>query len=78
MALQQNVFFAGPSGQLEGVLHLPEAVPRAIAVVAHPLPTMGGTMDNKVVTTLAKTFAELGFVALRFKNAFNFGLLFSI
>ncbi|MFA6921065.1 MAG: alpha/beta fold hydrolase [Gallionella sp.] len=40
--------------------------PRAIVVVAHPLPTMGGTMDNKIVTTLAKTFAELGFVALRF------------
>ena len=46
--------------------HLAGAAPRAIAVVAHPLPTMGGTMENKVVTTLAKTFAELGFVALRF------------
>ena len=42
------------------------AAPRAIAVVAHPLPTMGETMENKVVTTLAKTFAELGFAALRF------------
>jgi alpha/beta superfamily hydrolase len=40
--------------------------PLAIAVVAHPLPTMGGTMENKVVTTLARTFAELGFAALRF------------
>jgi len=55
-----------PSGALHGVAHMPEGEPRAIAVVAHPLPTMGGTMENKVVTTLAKTFAELGFVALRF------------
>lgn len=55
-----------PSGVLHGMVHMPEVEPRAIAVVAHPLPTMGGTMDNKIVTTLAKTFAELGFIALRF------------
>ena len=56
----------GAAGNLEGITHLPDEAPRAIAVVAHPLPTMEGTMENKVVTTLAKTFAELGFVALRF------------
>jgi alpha/beta superfamily hydrolase len=56
----------GAAGNLEGIAHLPDDAPRAIAVVAHPLPTMGGTMENKVVTTLAKTFAELGFAALRF------------
>ena len=56
----------GPSGHLEGMLHLPKGEPRAIAVIAHPLPTMGGTMENKIVTTLAKTFTELGFAALRF------------
>jgi len=56
----------GPAGNLEGVIHLPDEAPRAIAVLAHPLPTMGGTMDNKVITTLAKTFVELDFVALRF------------
>lgn len=55
-----------PSGLLQGVAHLPQGSPRAIAVVAHPLPTMGGTMDNKIVTTLVKTFVELGFTALRF------------
>jgi uncharacterized protein len=48
------------------MVHLPESDARAIAVVAHPLPTMGGTMDNKIVTTLAKTYAELGFATLRF------------
>jgi alpha/beta superfamily hydrolase len=57
---------AGTVGNLEGIAHLPDFTPRAIAVVAHPLPTMGGTMENKVVTTLAKTFVELGFAALRF------------
>ena len=56
----------GTAGNLEGIAHHPDKSPRAIAVVAHPLPTMGGTMENKVVTTLAKTFAELNFVALRF------------
>ena len=69
-----SITIEGPAGKLEGVVHLPEACtehdrgsePRAIAVVAHPLTTMGGTMDNKIVTTLAKTFAELGFAALRF------------
>lgn len=60
--------FSIPSaaGVLHGVVHMPQGAPRAIAVVAHPLPTMGGTMDNKIVTTLVKTFAELGFVAIRF------------
>jgi hypothetical protein len=56
----------GTAGNLEGIAHLPDSASRAIAVVAHPLPTMGGTMENKVVTTLAKTFVELGFAALRF------------
>jgi alpha/beta superfamily hydrolase len=66
MPALQKFSAAGPVGNLEGMWHLPDAAPRAIAVVAHPLPIMGGTMDNKVVTTLAKTFAELGFAALRF------------
>ncbi len=60
------VSFPGPAGNLEGVLHLPDTAPQAVAVVSHPLPTMAGTMDNKVVTTLAKAFVELGFAVLRF------------
>jgi len=66
MATQNKITFAGPAGQLEGMLHLPDDEPVAIVVIAHPLPTMGGTMDNKVVTTLARTFVELGFVTFRF------------
>lgn len=56
----------GTAGNLEGVVHIPDTAARAIAVVAHPLPTMGGTMENKVAVTLAKTLTELGCVTLRF------------
>lgn len=66
MPSQRKIIFTGSAGQLEGVLQLPEGTPRAIAVVAHPLPIMGGTMDNKVVTTLVKAFSESGFATLRF------------
>ena len=66
MPAQKKFSLTGTAGNLEGIAHLPDDAPRGIAVVAHPLPTMGGTMENKVVTTLAKTFVELGCVALRF------------
>ncbi len=66
MPTQHAFSIGGPAGKLEGVAHIPDGTPHAIAVVAHPLPVMGGTMENKVVTTLSKTFAELGFAALRF------------
>jgi uncharacterized protein len=66
MSTLKKFSLTGAAGNLEGIAHLPDDAPRAIAVVAHPLPTMGGTMDNKVVTTLAKTFVELNCVSLRF------------
>lgn len=66
MPATRKILIGGPAGQLEGVMHLPEHHPLALAVVTHPLSTMGGTMDNKVVTTLCKTFVELGYAALRF------------
>ncbi|MDD4911541.1 MAG: alpha/beta hydrolase [Sideroxydans sp.] len=56
----------GGAGQLEGVVHVPDEIPCAIAVVAHPLPTMGGNMESKVAVILAKTFADLGCVTFRF------------
>lgn len=59
----------GDAGALECALTLPEpeqfTTPRGIALIAHPHPLFGGTMDNKVVTTLARTFAGLGYVAVR-------------
>ena len=57
---------AGPAGKMECVLDLPDHAPRGIALVAHPHPLYGGTMDNKVAATLARTFVALGYVAARF------------
>jgi uncharacterized protein len=66
MPTQKTISILSSAGNLEGLLHLPDNAPTAIVVVAHPLPTMGGTMDNKVVTTLTKAFVELGYATLRF------------
>jgi uncharacterized protein len=57
---------AGPAGALEVALNVPEGSVRGIALIAHPHPLQGGTLDNKVVQTLAKTFAGLGYAAARF------------
>lgn len=62
----QKFSVTGAAGHLEGIAHVPDSDIRAIAAVAHPLPTMGGTMENKVAVTLAKTFADLGCIVLRF------------
>jgi len=56
----------GPAGALEVVVNAPETPLAGIALIAHPLPTEGGTLDNKVVYTLAKTFFSLGYAAVRF------------
>jgi alpha/beta superfamily hydrolase len=60
----------GPAGALEVVLNLPPVTPpsalRGIALVAHPHPLQGGTLDNKVAQTLAKTFFALGYASVRF------------
>ena len=61
----QHFFIDGPSGRLEAAAALPSGECRGIALVAHPHPLYGGTMDNKVVTTLAKTFSRLGLAAFR-------------
>ena len=62
---RETVLLAGPAGQLEVVINRPLSTPRGIALVAHPHPLYGGTLENKVVQTLASTFAELDCVALR-------------
>src|SRR5437867_2688702 len=56
----------GPAGTIEIALHRPEQPPRGIALVCHPHPLQGGTLDNKVVQTLAKTFFALRYAAVRF------------
>lgn len=62
---RETVLLAGPAGQLEVVINRPLSTPRGIALIAHPHPLYGGTLENKVVQTLASTFAELDCVALR-------------
>ncbi|GBU15346.1 alpha/beta hydrolase [Polaromonas sp.] len=57
---------AGPAGALEIALDLPTGISRGCAVIAHPHPLFGGTMDNKVVQTLARAFVQSGWTALRF------------
>ena len=56
----------GPTGPLEVVLNVPEAPPAGVALVTHPHSQQGGTLDNKVVQTLAKTFFALGYGVARF------------
>ena len=56
----------GPAGPLEVVLNVPDQQLAGIALIAHPHPLQGGTLDNKVVQTLAKTFFALGYAGVRF------------
>ena len=57
----------GPAGPLEVVLQQPShATATALALICHPHPLHGGSMDNKVVQTLARAFVELGFASVRF------------
>ena len=59
---------AGPAGLLEVAIDRPalDAVQRGTAVIAHPHPLFGGTMQNKVVGTLARAFVQTGWTAVRF------------
>lgn len=60
----ERVLIDGPGGKIE-VFVEPIEEPRGIALIAHPHPLFGGTADNKVVTTVARTFRELGYATLR-------------
>ncbi len=61
----EKVLIDGPAGTIEADLNDPGEDRRGIALIAHPHPLAGGTKDNKVVTTLARTFYTLGYAALR-------------
>ena len=64
-AQTQRFFIAGGAGAIECALDLPEPAPRGLALVAHPHPLYGGTMDNKVAQTLVRAFVALGYAAVR-------------
>lgn len=58
---------AGAAGEIELTLDWPEVQPApGWALVGHPHPLYGGSMDNKVAATIARTFAALGWLAVRF------------
>src|SRR5262245_37352130 len=58
----------GAAGPIEVLRDLPAegGVASGVAVIAHPHPLFGGTMDNKVVQTLARAFVTCGWTAVRF------------
>lgn len=56
----------GGAGQIEALRDLPDVTSKGIAIICHPHPLFGGTMDNKVVQTLARAFVQTGWTALRF------------
>jgi uncharacterized protein len=66
----ERVRIAGPAGEIEALVELPAAdsapAGTRFGVVCHPHPLYGGTLDNKVVYTLARAFVELGVPAIRF------------
>jgi hypothetical protein len=59
------VFIDGPVGQLEA-LYLDQPDARGLALICHPNPVQGGTMLNKVVSTLQRTARDAGLITLRF------------
>lgn len=58
----------GPAGRLQGIADFPAAHDAftPVAIICHPHPPDGGSMHNKVVSTLAKAFTDSGYIALRF------------
>jgi alpha/beta superfamily hydrolase len=61
----ERVLVDGPAGVIETDINDPGGTRRGVALIAHPNPVQGGTKDNKVVTTLAKAFFNLGYAAVR-------------
>jgi uncharacterized protein len=58
---------AGPAGDIECATDIPpDSNPRGVAVLCHPHPLHGGSLDNKVVQTLARSLVQLGYTSVRF------------
>jgi len=78
---EHRLFLKGDMGDIEAILHLPEkvlnsvsskpeavpkAAPKAVMICCHPHPLFAGTMTNKIVHTICKTFSRMGVPSLRF------------
>ena len=62
----QKSIIRGAAGAIEIAVDVPAGVSVGIAVIAHPHPLFGGTLDNKVVQTMARAFVQAGWTAVRF------------
>lgn len=66
----ERLTLTGAAGVIEALRDAPLRAegqsPRGVAIIAHPHPLFGGTMDNKVVQTLARAFVQCGYTAVRF------------
>jgi hypothetical protein len=62
----QKSLIQGAAGAIEIAVDLPAGPGKGVAVIAHPHPLFGGTLDNKVVQTLARAFTLSGWTAVRF------------
>jgi uncharacterized protein len=62
----QRLTITGPAGDIECAIDEPSGAPIGVAVVCHPHPQHGGTMDNKVAQTLARAVVQLGWRSVRF------------
>src|SRR3984893_12000890 len=65
-AIMPDVIINGPEGRIEGRYHHARVPAAPMALVLHPHPQHGGTMNNKVVYTLYQCFVRRGFSTLRF------------
>jgi alpha/beta superfamily hydrolase len=67
-AQTERLQVVGPAGAIEVAIDQPadHATPRGVAVLAHPHPLFGGTMDNKVVQTMARACLQMGYRTVRF------------
>jgi alpha/beta superfamily hydrolase len=61
----ERILIDGAAGRIELALDWPVGAVQGIAYVGHPHPLYGGTLDNKVVATIARAFAGLGWLAVR-------------
>lgn len=65
-AQTERFTLTGAAGLIEALRDRPAGTPKGVAVIAHPHPLFAGTMDNKVVQTLARAFVQAGWQAIRF------------
>jgi len=65
MIRNKTVVYQGQAGAIDCAIDWPSETPRGWALVLHPNPVQGGTRDNKVVTTIARSCVQDGLVAIR-------------